>query len=289
MANNKAALKMADKILEMLDQGEVAPWRKTWVTARPTNLQSKRPYSGINVFMLAFEAADKGYKSQYWLTFNGAVKAGGKVRKGEKGTPIIFARQVVKNKGRDDESSFFFYNVTYAFNVEQCEGIEIPAAPHTDNKPIEACETIVQNMPDKPSIVNGLDPLYYPLKDRVEMPALEQFETPEAYYATLFHELGHSTGHKSRLDRDLKPLYEKEKYGKEELIAELCASMLCGHTGIEPSTVIDNAAAYVESWRKTIKADKGIVVKAASMAQKAFDFITGQKVEKPKEKAAKSA
>jgi antirestriction protein ArdC len=280
MANMKAAEKMADVVLEMMEKGDIVPWRKAWATSRPQNLASKHVYRGINTFVLSWTAAAKGYESNYWVTFNGAKTLGGSVRKGEKGTPIVFARMVEKkNSAADAEKKekgrFFFYNITYAWNIAQCEGIEAPPAPFASNTPIENCEEIVRNMPNLPTINFGGEPCYNPMTDVVALPKVTYFESSAKYYRTLFHELSHATGHKSRLDRNMTT-FSFEPYGIEELTAEFCSSMLTGVAGIREETA-ELSNGYLAGWIKAIKADKSIVMKAASAAQKAFDYITGVK------------
>lgn len=149
----------------------------------------------------------------------------------------------------------------------------------TEKQPVEAlAKAIVANMPQCPVIKHGLRKAFYtPHDDIISLPVEKDFESSTAYYATLFHELIHSTGHPSRLNRS--SLTEKEGYGsdpycKEELIAEIGAAFLCGHVGILDRT-IDNTAAYIQGWLKKLQADNTLVVKAAAQAEKAVNFILG--------------
>jgi antirestriction protein ArdC len=172
-----------------------------------------------------------------------------------------------------------YYSV---FNVAQCDGVTAPAIEGTDraHSPIETAEQIVAAMPKRPEIRHGLDRAFYsPAVDSVGMPSPERFETPENYYSVLFHELTHSTGHESRLNRkgvsgSESAGFGSQSYSKEELVAEMGAAFLCGRAGIVERT-IDNSAAYVASWLERLKDDARLIVLAAAQAQKAADFILG--------------
>lgn len=172
-----------------------------------------------------------------------------------------------------------YYNV---FNVAQCDGVEAPdAAPFEPLafRPLEAAESIVKGYANPPAIAHdgGSCAYYRPSSDSVHMPERERMASVEAYYATLFHELAHSTGHVSRLNRGLGErvaAFGSADYGREELVAEMAAAFLCGHAGIEPAT-IENQASYVASWLKTLKADKRLAVTSAGAAQRAADCVLG--------------
>jgi antirestriction protein ArdC len=278
---------ITNQIVAMLDQG-VVPWRSPILgrntAGHPQNLESAKPYRGINVFLLAFTAYAKGYGSSYWLTFNQAKAHGGSVKKGEKSSMVVFWKQYeTKDKETGDEKKIpvlRYYNV---FNVEQCDGITAPdAVPFepTDFKPIDAAETLVQGYAGGPSLEHGGQQAFYrPGTDIVRMPEATRFSSTEEYYSTLFHELAHSTGHSSRIDRGLdsnpKP-FGSPDYGKEELVAEMAAAFLCGHVGIR-STVIENQAAYISGWLKQLKNDKKLIIAAAGAGQKAADWILGER------------
>ena len=196
----------------------------------------------------------------------------------------------VRKKGDDDEkdSSFSFLKYYTVFNVADCEGIELPASEElelNDHQRIELCEKVVKGYAGRPSIKEtaSSSAYYSPSQDRVVMPELAQFKTAEDYYATIFHELVHSTGHENRLNRDgitNHTSFGSHEYSKEELIAEFGSAFMCRHTGID-SMVIDNQAAYLKSWLKALKDNPKWLVSAASQAQKAFDHIvtTAEEVE----------
>jgi len=259
-----------------LERGEI-PWRKPWRTLPPANLISKKPYRGINVFLLALA----GYGSQYWLTYRQAQALGGNVRKGEHGAKIVFWKfdrfETETADGETEERKSAFLRYYTVFNLEQTEGLKaLLALPPAF--PIESAEAIVQGMPNPPAFAQDAGAAYIPSRDTVTMPSRTTFESPAEFYSTLFHELTHSTGHAKRLGRDgiekIQP-FGSEDYSKEELVAEMGSAMLCGVAGIEQAT-ISNSAAYLQSWIKRLKADSRLVVSAASAAQKAADYIRGE-------------
>jgi len=183
------------QILAELERGQV-PWRKPWGTLPPANLITKKPYRGINVFLLGFA----GYGSQYWLTFNQAKQLGGNVRRGEHGTKIVFwkfdTRETETPEGEIEERKSAFLRYYTVFNLEQTEGLkallELPPA-----FPIESAESIVHGMPNPPAFEQDFRAAYIPSRDVVTMPSRTAFDSQEEYYSTLFHELIHATGHAS--------------------------------------------------------------------------------------------
>ncbi|OEU68413.1 MAG: hypothetical protein BBJ57_02290 [Desulfobacterales bacterium PC51MH44] len=264
------------QIIDKLEQGEI-PWQRPWIGGRAKNLISGKDYNGINVFLLACS----GYSNPYWLTFKQVKKKGGFVRKGEKSTLITFWKSYLKNitddNGDDKKQSRYVLRYYRVFNVEQCDGIESPEIEHRVFNPITECENVVNSMPCKPEISHNEARAYYrPDQDDINMPKPELFNSEPEYYSTLFHELSHSTGHKSRLDRHAiekcSHLFGSKDYSKEELTAEMGAAFLCGHTGVENKT-IDNSAAYIQSWVKKFKDKPKMVVSAAGKAQKSTDYI----------------
>lgn len=276
---------VTDQILSMLEAG-VVPWRSPILgrgeAGHPKNLASGKDYRGVNVFLLAITSHVKGYESAYWLTYNQAKERGGNVRKGEKSSMVVFWKQL---EGTDKETGepikipvLKYFSV---FNIAQVEGIKAPDAPAyvpSSFAPIEEAEKIASGYAQGPTLeTGGFQPFYRPFSDMVRMPEASRFASPEEYYSTLFHELAHSTGHSSRLDRKLdtdpKP-FGSQDYGKEELIAEMAAAFLSARAGIKPA-VIENQAAYLNGWIKTIKGDKKLVIAAAGAAQNAADWILG--------------
>lgn len=293
-----SSLKMeevADKIITLMEQKQTLVWTKPWnANSRPRNLVSKRPYSGVNLLLLAFNE----YKSPYYATFKQIKDLKGFVKKGEHGTPILkvglFIPYEYKNKMTKEEVNqalkkgrfvldgiqvvrtyLKFYTV---FNLEQTTGIEKPEEKTIVFNPIEEAEKIVAEFVNKPPIAYAGDQAFYrPEADTITVPEKNTFNSSEEYYSTLFHELVHSTGHKSRLDRfsqDTNLNFGKEAYSKEELVAEMGNAFLCGLSGIENKT-IDNSTAYLQHWLKALKADKMLLIEASSKAREAVDYITG--------------
>jgi antirestriction protein ArdC len=283
---------VTDRIVGLLEQG-VVPWQKPWRGGEmlPRNLVSKREYRGVNVFLLQAMS----YQSPFWLTFNQAKELGGFVKKGERSCPVVFWKWLDvaapdQPTGKKNVPFLRYYSV---FNVSQCDGIPLDKIPVLDgdkreHSPIEDAEQIVVNMPKKPQVQHGGGrACYSPSLDRVDMPQPETFRTGQDYYSVLFHELTHSTGHESRLNRKGVAGSEGEwsafgstPYAREELVAEMGAAFLSGHAGIVERT-IENSAAYVRSWLQRLKDDSKLVVQAAAQAQKAADFILGKTEARP--------
>jgi len=270
---------ITERIIAMLETGTV-PWRKPWQAKAgfPRNLVSGKPYRGINVFLLHAMS----YESPFWLTFKQAKALGGIVRKGEKACPVVFWKQLeVEDKTTGKTEKIPMLRFYYVFNTAQCDGLKDVAAPV--ESPLSAPtkpEEIVAFMPRRPEIKHGLTRAYYsPAEDIVAMPNRERFENEAGYFGTLFHELIHSTGHASRLNRPTvteSAGFGSNPYCREELVAEMGAAFLCGQAGIGEST-LENSAAYVQNWLEQLQNDKKLIVQAAAQAQRAADFILGTK------------
>ncbi|EMI24074.1 ArdC family protein [Rhodopirellula europaea] len=279
---------VTDKIIGHLEQG-TAPWRNPirrgtgdgW----PKNLDSGKRYRGINVFLLGLTSWERGYSSDFWMTFKQASAAGGQVRKGEKGSLVTFWKMYAtkdRETGLDVEIPMLKHYT--AFNLDQIEGIEAPDAPEplSDRnpfEPIKAAERIVEGYISKPTIAHdgGGRAFYRPSTDTIHMPDQGRFDNPESYYSTLFHEITHSTGHSKRLDRGLDTKlapFGSNDYSKEELVAEMGAAFLSASAGISPPT-IEQSASYLQSWINVLRGDKRLVVTAAASAQKAADLVLG--------------
>jgi antirestriction protein ArdC len=271
---------ITDRIIKQLESG-VAPWRKPWSAKLPVNLISQKPYRGLNVLTLA----SQGYPSRFWLTFNQASKLGGRIRKGEHSSPVIYwnlgeEREYTTREGETRVSKPFLLRYSNVFNLSQTDGIGLPASALQEtrtNNPIEDCERIVAEMPNRPALEQSDKAWYAPARDVVGMPSIGLFRYSEDYYSTFFHELTHATGHKSRVGREgfeSVQSFGSESYSKEELVAEMGAAMLCGITGIENRT-LENSAAYLKTWIERLKSDSRLIVTAASAAQKASDYVLG--------------
>jgi len=286
---------VTEKVLEALAAG-VVPWRRPWASNgqdMPSSLRTGKSYRGINVWLLLASAMAHGYRSNKWLTYDYALELGGNVRRGEHGTLIVFwkfdDRQQDEDGGDEGEDGargsrciMRYYRV---FNTEQCDGLPastepVITAPASQFTPIAQAAAVIEGMPKRPEIQHGGDRAYYvPVMDRVSLPNPEQFTDPQHYYNVAFHELGHSTGHTSRLARKEVGMagvaFASHAYSREELVAEFCAAFLCAHVGIESQTLADSAA-YIDHWSRALRADSKLVVGAAQAAQKAADFILNQ-------------
>lgn len=285
MAKRDIYQEVTDKIIALLDKG-TAPWHMPWVRGvgggLPANMSTGKEYRGINLFLLAIEQMERGLGSNLWLTFKQAKAMGGSVRKGEKGTMVVFWTMFnTEDKATGEPIEIPMLRHYTVFNAEQCDGLEVPGEPEgqIEFEPLAEAEKIVSGYADGPEIGHGGSKAFYrPSTDAIQMPEPERFESREAYYSTLFHEMSHSTGHKSRLDRKMDRIaaFGSPEYSKEELVAEFSASMLCGIAGISQPT-IEQSAAYIDGWRKAIKGDKRMIVAAAGAAQKAADWIIGNR------------
>jgi len=233
-------------------------------------------------------------ESPYFLTFKQARERGGCVRKGEKGHQVYYwgTFEPKDQKTEQDETKQKFFLKYYTvFNATQIDDIDFPAPENPDARaiePIAEAEKIVEDWTDGPMITHGMRAaIYRPGPDTIGMPDRGYFENAPEYYSTLFHEMGHATGHRLRLNRDLKGGFGSESYGKEELVAEMTSAFLCARCGID-NDVIDNQAAYLRGWIKAVQEDARLVVSAASQARKAADMIAGE-AEKKERIAAREA
>jgi antirestriction protein ArdC len=265
---------VTQKIIDALEAGTV-PWKKPWRNGSQRNFISKRPYSGINIFLLELQ----NRSTPYWLTFKQVGDLGGMVKKGEHGTNIIYAANVsskeIGEDGEEHKKSYFMLRGYYVWNLDQTDGIEIPAEGEKF-EPIAKCEEIVAGYHDRgPAFMEGGDrACYSPSGDYIKMPFKNTFLGEPQYYSTVFHEMTHSTGHEKRLNRETLVngvSFGSEVYSKEELVAEIGASFLMGIAGIEDNQA--QSASYIAGWLKALNNDKKLVVSAAAQAQKAADYI----------------
>lgn len=286
---------ITDKILEEIEKTGKLNWVKEWKTRKagnPMNGISKKPYEGINFFLLSMA----NYINPYWLTYKQVEQLGGNVKKGEKATMIVFWKineYTTTNAITNEEESkkvpiLRYYNV---FNVEQCENVVIkedstPEIEYNDNQRIEIAENICQQYQQREQIqyhIKESDKAYYtPSKDIITMPLIEQFSSSENFYSTFFHEMGHSTGHKSRLNRkevNEVTFFGSCDYGLEELTAELTASFLCAEIGISNESTERNSIAYLKNWKNAIKGDKKLFLMASQRASKSAKYILGKQEE----------
>ncbi len=281
---------VTERILEKLEQGTV-PWHKPWAGGGcPQNLVSGKEYRGVNIFLLG----SQDFSSPYWVTFKQAKQLGGSVRKGERGTPCILWKWINRSNenaetGETETKQIPLIRYYSVFNVEQCDGISHARLEAKQDEPelfnpIDAAEAIVSGYPEPPKIAHdGRGSAYYrPTTDSIRMPERETFDSEAHFYATLFHEMAHSTGHESRLSRPgvVNPIrYGSHEYSQEELVAEMGSAFLLAEAGIDSDALMNNSASYIASWVKALRDNKKLVVLAAAQAQKAVDHITDRAFE----------
>jgi antirestriction protein ArdC len=280
---------VTEKILAHLNQGTI-PWRKPWTASGlvPQNLATKRPYSGINQILLSIAA----FTSPYYLTFKQVRELGGTVRKGAKSELIVFWKILQTKDAKTEETKKIplvrYYNV---FNVEQTTGLEskIPkSSPAIDFNPIVKCEEIISGYQGAPTVRHGGDDACYaPILDLIRIPVKTSFKSSAGYYASLFHEMVHSTGAKNRLNREgvadlIK--FGSHSYSVEELTAEIGASFLCAQASID--STFENSVAYIQMWAGVLKNDPKIIFTASARAQKAVNWILGDRESKEDENPA---
>ncbi len=279
------------RILAELEAGS-APWIKPWSATAganvPCNAVSNRPYSGCNVVLL-WMAASAGYPTPRYLTFKQASEAGGSVRKGEHGFRVYFVKQLQVRDGEADDVRLVPMLREYTvFNVAQCEGLsdkvispQPPKVRNHDDRDKLADEFLASGRAD---IREGFGEAYYrPSDDYVSLPPFAAFKSADSFYNVAFHELGHWTGHKSRLDRDLRNRFGDRQYAAEELVAELAAAFLCAEFGFDNDL---RHAGYIASWIELLKADKRAFFTAASKAQAAADYLRSLALAEPVASAA---
>jgi antirestriction protein ArdC len=275
------------RIIQELEQGR-APWVQPWASSGgpslglPRNAATGRTYSGVNILLLWSAAAEQGRSSHRWLTFKQALGLGGAVRKGERGTMVVFADTFVSRTEQEaaaasgeDPRRIAFLKRFVVFHVDQCEGIAVDPGPppmpgRTD---ILAHVEAVIAATGADIRIGGEIAFYSPMQDFIQVPPQEAYFDPVNWYRTKLHELGHWTGHGSRLARDFSGKRGGEAYAREELVAELCSAFLCAELGVVPTV---RHADYIGAWLDVMKADNRAVFQAASLAWKAAEFILGR-------------
>lgn len=284
---------VSSRILAELETG-AAPWVRPWSSTAgantPCNAVTNRPYSGCNVILL-WLARNRGWATPRFLTYKQAIEAGGHVRSGEHGTKVIFVKQLQIKDGEGDEADNRLISMLReytVFNCAQCEGLpdNIKAGNpmrvrNPDTRDALADEFLRSTRAD---IREGHGEAYFvPGQDFICMPAFEAFKGADHFYNVAFHELTHWTGHKSRLDRDLKHRFGERVYAAEELVAELGAAFLCAEFGFDGDV---RNAGYIATWIDLLKADKRAFFTACSKAQAAADYLRGLALAAPAEIAA---
>ena len=272
------------RVIAELEEGRL-PWVQPWENAAcgcamPANAATGRGYSGINVLILWATVIERGFASQRWLTFRQALGAGGSVRKGEKGTTICYADRFTpereKERARDEDRQarqVAFLKWFTVFNVDQCDGLPeaMTAAPAVrgERETIPIAGALIAGT-GADFRIGGHETYYSPATDHVQVPPQQAFRQQINFYRTALHELGHWTGHRSRLDRDQSGGFGSEAYAREELVAELASAFTCASLGIVPTV---RHADYVGSWLEVLRGDERAIFRAASRASKAADFL----------------
>ena len=319
MANNREiAQKVCDKILEEIKKTGCLPWVKPWsmdkntvrvvdgwttITLQPVAWnRSGKPYRGVNTYLPVGE----------YITFNQCRKEGGKLRKGAKGYPVIYWNFIRKEEADADTGEIKTKTIPVlkcftVFHIEDCEGLKQKHQPKPQEFQIEkvhyepidgnnlemndVAEQIIASYVNRAG--NGFrmlreqisnEAFYSPALDYVSVPNRSQFAECAEYYSTIFHELGHSTGHETRLNRfqgeAKNARFGSTEYSKEELVAEITAASVLNSIGLESGNSFRNSSAYIKSWSEKIKSDPLLYVTAANKAQNAFDLIVGIEQEK---------
>jgi len=270
---------VTDSIIKQLENGAM-PWIKPWATdsTADKNFLSQAPYKGINRLMLGLSSMVQGFNTPVWASFKQWQTVGATVRKGEKGTKIVFYSPVTKeNKATGDSESYNLLKTYYVFNASQVDGVTIQA-PTVPDKPFNAIEAAELRIKLTGAVItHGGDSAFYaPSVDKINVPHKSSFLTESNYYATVFHELTHWSGHELRCNRNLKGRFGNPLYAFEELVAEMGAAFLCQDYRIAGEL---RHAGYIQSWLKVLKEDSRAIFKAAALAQKAVDHINGLNVE----------
>ncbi|WP_375210707.1 ArdC family protein [Hyphococcus sp.] len=283
---------VTDKIVRELEAGRF-PWAQPWrargslssndatiAAGLPKNAQTGRAYSGINILLLWGAAIENGFSGQTWLTFRQAKALGGSVMKGERGAMVVYAdkfipkdeQQRVEKEGGDANFVPFLKRYT-VFNAAQCEGL--PPELTAGAKPLPECDAIprAENLIKATGAdfrIGGDRAFYVPSQDFIRVPPQPAFFEQINYYRTCFHEIGHWTGHASRLGREFKGRYGSHGYAREELVAELASAFVCASLSITPTV---RHADYLGAWLEVLKEDNRAIFNAASLASRAADFI----------------
>jgi len=272
-----------NKIICLLENNNLE-WLKSWKTGIAKNYITKKEYRGVNTIITQIDKIENSFKSNYYLTFLQIKRLKGRLKEGSKGIPIFYYK-IIENKVLNQDTKeekikkYSLLKYYVVFNVENTD-LNIQEEIKVSN-PIDSCEQIIVGYKDIPLIKNAGFPHYNKKEDTIGIPLKEDFISIEEYYSTLYHELSHSTGHEKRLNRECLTEYspfESAGHSKEEIVAELSASLLCGYSGID-NKIINNNSAYIKGWLNNIKQDKNFLFSCFKLSQKSADYIRGIKNE----------
>jgi len=277
---------VTEQLVKTIEEEKTLPWERPW-NFSPRSYGTKKEYSGINRLLLSTP-----HESRYWLTFNEAKRRGGYIREGEHGSLCVFwtsytpqaKEENTQEEGEErKEKSRGVLRYYRVWNLDQTGGIERPKEEnngHTEK--IREAEEIVSAMPRKPIVREGGDRAYYsPLEDTVTLPPSISFKDAPSRYGTLFHELVHSTGHGSRLNRNLTGYKGTEEYSQEELVAEIGACFLLSKSGLVPD--YQHSGDYLRGWATFLRDHSRAIVTASSQAEKATKYIMGETTQEEEE------
>ncbi|WIW50321.1 zincin-like metallopeptidase domain-containing protein (plasmid) [Bradyrhizobium sp. 62B] len=279
---------ITNRIIGEIEAGRV-PWVQPWGTpsastslAMPRSAANGRRYSGINILILWAAATERSFTGQSWLTFRQALSVGGHVRKGERGTTVVFADRFVpadeKRSGREsgeEAQAIPFLKRFTLFNTDQCEGLPPEVATAPQPMPPGRIEPQVQSLIRASGVdfrIGGNRAFYVPAEDYVQVPPPQAYFEPINWHRTALHEMAHASGHPSRLARDLSGSFGSRTYAFEELIAEISSAFTCASLGIVPTV---RHADYIGSWLDVLRQDNHAIVRAASQASKVADYLLG--------------
>ena len=297
---SKAYEQITEQVIKIIEETGRIPWQRPWnprqCLASANRGYHGHPYTDVNAFITWAIRRERKYVSKTWITFNQLRKSGGRFKKDAQGESLAkdmgikvigwFAKKrksgmVDEETGEDIESLRFFPKAWTVWNMDLVEGVKEPVRGQPDESTvphITAADQIWENWGDRPSLTHeGAHAFYAPSLDHIQLPPRGAFKDADGYYATLFHEAGHATGHASRLNRATLAKtqgFGSTEYSKEELIAEFCSAYLQGAAGIEATR--ENTAAYLQSWLKKLKDDPKMLPMAARQAKNAAAYILGE-------------
>jgi antirestriction protein ArdC len=266
---------VTNNIIDDLENG-VAPWTKPWKNGNtggimPMNAATKRSYNGINIPILWHAQLSRGYPTASWMTYKQANEIGGQVRGGEKSTHIVFTKKLtIKDRESEEEKQIGMLKAYSVFNLAQIDGLFQETAVEVSQEQRQDAVTAFVAATKADIRIGGDRACYVPALDFITVPPESAFITKEHFLATNLHELGHWTGAKSRLDRDLKSRFNEKSYAAEELVAELTAAFLCAHLNIKGEL---RHAEYINNWIQLLKEDDRAIFTASSKASQAANFL----------------